>query len=259
MSELIAMSELNGQEVAGISWDTDLPPYTPADRIGVNVRALGRIARLAGFEPLAISSFAGRTDQFTPEMSGQTPDGAALASGRAHRQKGESHRVASTDPDRTKQARFHKMVSGPGYDVVSPTLEPGSIILNSAAIVNRLSQKGQLRSASGWARELNREIVSAGRAAALQNLTSPMGAAYLAGSEAYIISSSASHAHNPVTYLSSVAAYNLCVPVVYGLWALTFRGTAKETRYSMLLGNQYDRVGLVYGATAVQRLVKPLG
>ncbi len=258
MNELISVSELSGQEVAGITWNLELPPYAPTERIGVNIKALGRMARLAGFQPLALNSYAGRTDQFTPELSGHTPDGAALASGRAHRRNGESHRVTLSDRNQSKPARFHKITTGTGYDVVTPTFEPGSIAINSAGVVNKLSHKGQLRSAAGWARELNREIVTAGRAAARENLTSPLGAAYLAGSEAYAVYLNGSHAHDPLTYLSSLAAFNLFTPVAYGMLGLALRGTAKETRYSLLLGNQYDRVGMVYGATAMQRIVKPL-
>jgi hypothetical protein len=262
MAEFIPLPVLEKVDVAGIRWDVHLPTHAHADEIGAEVQSIGRIARMAGFEEVRIGSFAGGVDRIVPGISGRTPNGEAIASTGGAKVKGQRYQT-SRDPVISSGVPWKDKPPEQFTDIITPSYVTGTMLVNTEAIAQKLSEKrnGALHSSKAWAEELNREIGAASRLAAQKNLLSKTGLAVFAGAELYAAHQSSDYIHFKEIYLSSFATQSaLAAVAIYGIGAVykRIRGEDSKTRYSLIAGAQLDRMAYVYGATAMKRLVKPI-
>jgi hypothetical protein len=157
MSTYIPASELADAQTDRTRWHLELPEYAPADRIGVNVNIIDRIARLGGLGQLAIATFDGDVTRMHLETDQVGNDGSATAASKLTVNKADL-----SDSEL-------KYTSASGADSV------GEIRVNMSEIYDTLSsQKSDaLRSSKAWAKILDRSLSLGTQNAVRKNLITP--------------------------------------------------------------------------------------
>ena len=146
MSNFTPVSELAEYDDGRISWGLTLPEYAPVDQIGVNIKRLGRLARLGGFNSLKINGYRGDITSVSPEINDVDESGQATAGMRASVTKAPLQKSGVEKPDLYEE-EF--------YEYFWPN---GTISVNVAAVDERVAEKRGLRSGSVWADEINSAV-----------------------------------------------------------------------------------------------------
>lgn len=139
---LAAMGDLEQERVI---WRANLPDYAPSENITINLDKLARLARLGGMESIRVESYVGDTTQIVPEVNSVDQHGVASASKKASISK----------------AKTLKTEVGGALDIEVPydyRWQLGKISLNIAEIDERVAQKGNLRDADAWSKELDKAL-----------------------------------------------------------------------------------------------------
>lgn len=145
MRNYVPLSELSDYEDRRLIWRVELPPYAPAEQIGINTRRLGKLARLGGLESLRVATYAGETTKVTPGIDSVDEFGQATASMSAAETK--------ADLQQNNLSSFEDIEIPYEYQ-----WQKGSILINSSELDYRIGEKGKLRDPQAWAKELNEAL-----------------------------------------------------------------------------------------------------
>jgi len=139
-SEFIPASDLAGYETERVRWDVELPPYAPAEGIGINIGRLGRLAHGGGFNHITVVNYAGETTEVAPNVDNVNMQGSATASMRASIKKAPLADMQAAGNPSTLAQDY--------YEYYWPN---GTLKLNLSEITNKLSsskKSGALRDPS---------------------------------------------------------------------------------------------------------------
>lgn len=245
MTRLVPLSELEDVEFGAVHWKVNLPEYAPTDKIGVNVGALGQLARLGGFRHLDIVSYAGEVDKVAVDPGHANTDGSLTGVAIAQREKTSAPRHYTDEID-----------GGPGVQFYSS----GLMRVNTSPMADQISQKGKLRDAGAWSSVLDHTLRANLRKITAQNLAGgDRRIGFIGLSTAYGAVPTLMHQYydsaGALSWLPVASAAAIASAAVIG----KFEGARlSDIRFSAVYGVQLDRIAAVYGGSAVRRLVKPL-
>ncbi len=237
-----------------------LPEYAPTDRIGLNMQAIGSVARWGGFNrDVVIRPYSGDTTSYSGAVMGFDGGGAAFMGG-----------VSTTEADKS-QADFDKSDGLPilGSDWRSRT--DLTLRLNMSELTDQVQRSGKsVRDPATWSAGINRAVGSGLRQAAFEHLLgaplpkeevfysvldaggmamlSTIGAAHMPHPHAHANHSSWLYVGASITAINSVKV------------ALSLIGSRRldSLCYSLIPAYQIDRCAIVAGMVAARKFAKPL-
>lgn len=255
MSDFYPITELDSMEIPRINWNLQLPDYAPAHKIGVNVVALSRLARLGGYETLSISGGDLGVAKINPSVDGLNADGSSTLSGASSVAATESmvNGLQNEGANHSCDNTLHE------FDTFH--WRRGNLVLNTQDMSHRLSQEkgGALRSEAAWSREINDVMKSGMTKAAKESLIDSVDPRALIYTGFMLsILNGYDYASDGVSVIDVVRNYALIQLGWSNLSAVRSHNVLKERRWSAIAAYQFDRLAVVAGLSKMTRLVKPL-
>ncbi|OGK18964.1 hypothetical protein A3E69_03365 [Candidatus Roizmanbacteria bacterium RIFCSPHIGHO2_12_FULL_40_130] len=236
-----------------VTLDLDLPPYAQKENIGVNVRALHSLCKLAGIEHLVIRSVTGPTSTFDPMITGITSDGTAIAAKVGLKKLVPMH-----------ESHIFGLRERIGEDL---KWSDGEIEINMSELTRRLihgkreGKEGNLHGSKDWAQKLNKAIKGGMLDLGFSNLVvdQSLGSKLMFFQTITLFGLLYGLSHGDIyTALRVVGvpveAINLGRRPSYG----DYKNEFGEYRYSLFLGLQIDRALLLALKTKTNKLIKSL-
>lgn len=242
-----------------------LPEYLPAERIGVDIALVNKVAGWSCFKrDVQISAYHGEVSSYDIGVSGVANDNTAVASaaGEAEIAKRGDFAYDDLTPEMreawlTNLVRLHAV----------PTLHAK---LNIAEIQQRLqNQHAVLRDPKVWSRELNSGLGEALRGAARQHILK--GNSCNSEALGVVLGTAGFTFFYNVYDLVLRDSVDLATNSIMGVTAALFFNnlrkirrsnradpTNAETCYSIVPGYHLDRYAAVYGITRARRLIQPI-
>jgi hypothetical protein len=245
MAEYVPLSEFDEAKCGPAHWLVQLPEYAPTDKIGVNLSALGTLARLGGFMHLDIMSYDGESDEISASPDGANKDGSTTATAKA---------------TITKAPKLETEVDNDPRNPFCQSYAAGYIGINTSPVTTDLSQKGALRNAEDWAEQLDTTIRKGLRGTTARNVLNVWS---LGVTALFYVPSDVLGIHDHSYDSAGSTAATLVLDAGWAVMLASSLGRLRDdpgnhVRYSAVLGAQLDRLAAVYAATAVKKLVKPI-
>jgi hypothetical protein len=249
MSEFTPLSQLSEIDNPRVDWRLKLPDYVPADEVGVNLRAVSRGARLAGYGHLVIRGEDMGVTKTTPGVDGINSDGSASLSGSG----------TLTTPETVKSSALTGKELGCEDTMDAYHWRTGGISINTEAMADKLSRmkNGSLRSKVAWSKELNGAIRRGMNEAAVEGLIRKSSAQGFAYTGFFFLGGEMTDAlYDNLTVQDTVINYALAS----GFFAVraAVGGHFKDRRLSLLPAYQVDRLLVARGLSSTTRFSKPL-
>ncbi len=256
MSKYIPFSEMEAAETDPVIWRVNLPEYVPANEIGINLRRLGRLARLSGFESLRVASYDGEVTKLAPGIDSVGQDGSATASMPSAVSKAETSR----------QSIHGQTAPELPLSIEDYTWTNGALLLNTSEIDGRVGQKGNVRDANVWAKELNAALTKGMRAMVAKNLIErpsmfhkitaplPLAASLIVIDAQYV---------NDFSAQTLIELGLIGIPLLHTMFEpayemIVHKFPPNKRRWSLVPGVQLDRVLAVNSLSRISPLVKHL-
>ncbi len=235
---------------------SNIPDYEIApgvdikDSIRIKPKKIFQLMRAGAMRKLTILGSEGKSSQYMPEIAGEPgSDGSALAGMKVTEQIAPAASIYSIGDESLFRPLFDSTVS-----------------VNLTKINETLSPKGELRSPGSWAREFNRAIKDGLRKVALKNVL-PHGNIDGMSKTFVDLFQGTCVAFAGIATISGPASLREYL-TLYGFvnllttWGLitadrSLSNTeAEKPRFSILPGNQPERVGIIYARSKIGKIAK---
>jgi hypothetical protein len=222
------------------------------DKIGIKPKNIFRLMKAGAIRKLTLLGSEGKSSQYTPEVAGSPgTDSSAVAGLKITEEIAPSSNIHSI-----------------GDETLFRPLYDSTVEVNLTKISDMLSQKGELRSPRGWAKEFNQAVKKGVRRVAIKNVLPHdwvdalsktfVDTLYLAGPS--LVGLTGIEGSNIVKAYAIVYSF-MNLSTSFGLWmadrALT-NPDAERPRFSLLPGNQLERVGIIYDRSKMTKVAKAL-
>jgi hypothetical protein len=244
----IPSSELDGQVSEHISWNLSLPPYV-ADRVGIHIDRLDRMASISGFGNIAVGGYAGERTAVIPEIAGIDDHGVAMASAKSVTTKAPLQR--SWDEPRHLDTLYS----------FSEYMRPNVVLeVNTTELDRRVGDSGSVRNEKLWAKYLQESLRDGVEDLAVHNL------ALRKKFGDYWFSVCAIMPSMPLLNANSAPEALAMFLGVSQIWNLLNSAAAKrwgidkedKRLHSLFTGIPFDRLAVVMGMAKALPIVKPI-
>lgn len=237
-----------------------LPEYVPAERIGVDVDLIGKIARWGCFKPtVELTAYDGETTKYNVGIVGTNGDGSAMAARSALVSRAPLARCFIEDDDSKQSTPQHRVL-------------PLTISSNIPEMRQRLGGvHANLRHPKPWARQFDASIGYGLRHAARVHLLSGEATRREGSREAFNVFSFAmgvwaidamrsalTKEPSSLDWKIGMGLVLLAVPSAMKFGAMRDNADPREVCFSAIPGYHIDRYAAVWGLTKGRRLVRPI-
>lgn len=240
-----------------------LPEYLEAERIGVDVNLIGKVAQLGCFKPdVELTGHHGETTEYQVGFNGMAGPGVAAAAATGTVSVAKRSKISYKDTPPAFYDNISLAVRHHGVPKLTASL-------NMAEIQQRVQQNAHLRHTKAWSKELDGGMSEALRQAARQNILGGL-TSYREAMGGALEITAINFGVNMLSWFDGYEAgpyETLTFATLFTIARMNYRKATREnlldpshmeTCYSLFPGLHLDRYLAVEGITRARRLIRPI-